>query len=305
LNESRPFEIGAAYALVDAQFSPWLRLSAGARLDVYSTFGESVNPRVALIAKTYEGGNTKLMGGKAFRAPSVYELYYNDDGFTQVASPDLQPESIYSLELEHTHRFSATVTGTAGVFVNYVKDLILEAGEGDEADPLYYENSNVPIATVGAEIGLRRDWRQGWMLGASFSFQNSRFLAGDSLSDLVRLERSPDYRRVANSPDQLASIKGAVPILGRALMLGSRLTFEAGRYDRNELVTDEEQLKTEPFALWDIVFSGEETRWGLSWAVGVYNAFDWGYSLPVSSEFRQDAIAQSGRTFLASGDIVF
>jgi len=305
LDDSRPFEIGAAYALVDGRISPWLRLSAGARLDVYSTFGESVNPRAAVIFKPYDRGNLKVMGGKAFRAPSIYELYYNDDGFTQVASPDLQPESIYSLEVEHTHRFSPTVTGTAAVFMNYVKDLILEAGEGDEVDPLYYVNSEVPIATVGGEVGVRRDWRQGWMVGLSYSFQHSRFLAGDSFSELMSLERSADFRKVANSPEHLAAIKGAVPILGRAVMLGSRLTVEAGRYDRNELVTDAPQQRTDPFAIWDVVFSGEETRWGLSWAAGVYNAFDWRYSLPVSSEFRQDSVAQSGRTFLVSGDLVF
>ena len=47
LDESRPYEIGAAYALFDGRLNPALRLSAGARLDVYSTFGESINTRVA------------------------------------------------------------------------------------------------------------------------------------------------------------------------------------------------------------------------------------------------------------------
>ncbi len=305
LDESRPFEIGAAYALVDGQVSPALRLSAGARLDVYSTFGSSVNPRAALIVKPYARGNLKVMGGKAFRAPSVYELYYNDAGFTQIVSDKLQPESIYSFEIEHTHRFSPTVTGSAALFTNYIKGLILEAGEGDEANPIYYVNSKAPIATVGGELGLRRDWRQGWMLGVSYAYQHSRFLRSGSLSDLVSLEKSPDYRKVANSPEHLASIKGAVPIIGRAVTLGSRLTFEAGRYDRNELATDEPQQKTDAFAVWDVVFSGEEARWGLSWAAGVYNAFDWRYSLPVSSEFRQDSIQQSGRTLLLSAELSF
>jgi outer membrane receptor for ferrienterochelin and colicin len=305
LDESRPYEIGAAYALIDGSVTDDLRLSAGARLDVYSTFGESVNPRAAIIYKPYERGNLKVMGGKAFRAPSIYELYYNDDGFTQVASPDLQPESIYSFEIEHTHRFSPTVTASAAVFSNYVKDLILEAGDGDETSPLYYVNSNVPIVTVGGELGVRRDWRQGYMIGVSYAYQHSRFLAGDSLSQLFGFEKSPDFRKVANSPEHLAALKGAVPIVGRALTLGSRITFETGRYDRNELVTDAAQGKTEAFALWDVVFSGEEARWGLSWAAGVYNAFDWRYSLPVSGEFRQNSIAQSGRTFLVSGELIF
>jgi outer membrane receptor protein involved in Fe transport len=245
------------------------------------------------------------MGGKAFRAPSVYELYYNDDGFTQLPPDDLAPENIYSVEVEHTHRFSPTVTASAGLFTNYVKGLILAAGAGNETDPIQYENSRAPIATVGGEIGVRRDWRQGWTIGASYSYQHSRFLAGDSLSDLIGLKRSPAFRKVANSPEHLLALKGAVPIVGRALMLGSRLTFEAGRYDDREAVTDEPQSMTDGFALWDVVFSGEEARFGLSWAAGVYNAFDWRYTLPVSSEFRQTTIAQSGRTFLVSTDLAF
>ncbi len=305
LDEDRQYQVGAANLLVDGRPAEALRVSAGARLDVYSTFGQSVNPRAAVIVKPYEDGNLKIMGGKAFRAPSVYELYYNDDGFTQIASTDLEPESIYSAEIEHTHRFSPTVTGSVAVFGNYVTDLIIDAGSGDEMDPLYYVNSDAPIATIGSEVGVRREWRQGYMVGVSYAIQRSRFLADESLSGLLSFDKSPDFRQVANSPEHLATLKGAVPILGRAVTLGSRLTFETGRYDRNERAGDDPQSKTDPFAVWDVVFSGEEPRWGLSWAAGVYNAFDWQYALPVSSEFRQNTMAQSGRTLLLSGDLTF
>jgi outer membrane cobalamin receptor len=127
-----------------------------------------------VVGKPYAAGNTKLMFGKAFRAPSVYELYYNDGGFTQVQSPNVGPESIYSVEAEHAHRFSPTISGSASLFCNYAKDLITTAGEGVERSPLRYENAAVPIATVGGELGVRRDFRQGYMLGLSYSFQRSR-----------------------------------------------------------------------------------------------------------------------------------
>ena len=48
-----------------------------------------------------------------------------------------------------------------------------------------------------------------------------------------------------------------------------------------------------------------EARWGLSYAIGVYNAFDARWSVPVSAEFRQTTMPQNGRTFLASGAITF
>ena len=305
LNDQHPYQVGAAYALVDVNPNERLHVSLGARLDAYSTFGRSLNPRAAVVAVPYTGGNTKLMFGKAFRAPSVYELYYNDGGSTQVQSPNTGPENIYSAELEHSHRFSPTVSATIAAFCNYARDLVSAAGQGDEADPIHYVNERAPIATVGGELGLRRDWRQGYMLGVSYSWQRSRFLSGRSLSSLLAFEQSADYRRVANSPEHLGSIKGALPILGRAITLASRLSLESGRFDRNEHRGEDPQTKTDAFAIWDIVVTGRETRYGFSWAAGVYNAFDWRYSLPVSAEFPQRVVPQDGRSFIFSADVTF
>ncbi|HEY3234108.1 MAG TPA: TonB-dependent receptor, partial [Polyangiaceae bacterium] len=282
--------------------SETVRASLGARLDAYSTFGTSINPRAALIWHPYTDGNSKVIAGKAFRAPSIYELYYNDGGTTQIASPDLHPESIYSLELEHSHRFSRTVTGVLALFSNYVTDLVELREAPSDPTLIQYQNSPTPLVTTGAELGIRRDWRQGWMLGASYGFTHAQFLASGGASDLFVLKSNPAKRHAANAPQHSASVKGAVPLLARALTAATRLTLEDVRYDRfeDEDPTAEPQRRTDAAVVWDIVLSGEEKRFGLSYAFGVYNAFDWRYSLPVSPEFRQRTIEQDGRTFLAS-----
>jgi outer membrane receptor protein involved in Fe transport len=143
------------------------------------------------------------------------------------------------------------------------------------------------------------------MVAASYSYQHSTYLAGTSVSDLTSLDEDPDRRRVANSPEHLAALKGALPIIGRNVTAGSRLSFAGPFYDRFELETDPDQGRVQPFVIWDLVFSGYESHWGLNWAVGVYNAFDWRYSLPVSAEFVQRTVRQNGRTFLASADVRF
>jgi outer membrane receptor for ferrienterochelin and colicin len=300
LDDRHPYRVGALYALADADLSKRIRVSAGARYDAYSSFGGSLNPRAALIVSPYRQGTLKIMGGNAFRAPSVYELYYNDGGITQVASPHLHPETITSAEVEHSHRFSPTVVGSAAAYVNHARSLITPAGTGNASDPLHYENANHPLAVVGGELGLRRDFRQGYMLGASYSLAYARFLAGSSASDLASFDSDPRKRHVANAPMHLASLRGAAPLLARALLASTRLSFEGSRYDRNENVTDPPQRHTRPFVVWDIVLSGEEPRFGLLYAVGVYNAFDWRYSLPTTPELTQDTLVQDGRTFLAS-----
>lgn len=263
--------------------------------------------RAAVIVRPYAGGNTKLLAGKAFRAPSLYELYYNDGGITQIAGKSAgnepRPESIYSLELEHSHRISATVSALASVYANYVKDLLVTRGSGDEEDPLQYTNSPSPLLALGAELALRREWRRGWMLQASYGLTRAHYLASDSFSDLLSVETNPEVREVANVPIHLASVKAAAPLFAQ-LTAATRLTLEGPRHDRNELAGDDPQGSSDAAVIWDVVLSGREPRWGLHYAVGVYNVADWRYALPLSSEFTQLTMPQDGRSFLASVTIV-
>ena len=302
----RPFQVGALYALADATLSSRAHLSLGTRLDAYSTFGSSLNPRIALILKPYSAGNTKIIAGKAFRAPSIYELHYNDGGNTQIPSPNLDPESMYSVEVEHAHRFSASLVGTAAAYGNYAAHLISTLGSGTQNDPLYYQNESSPLLVLGGEIGLRREFRQGAMFAVSYGVSVAHFLASNGFSDLASLTTAADKRAVENSPVQMASLKAVIPIINRALSAGSRINIEGPRYDRYESKSDPNtQGKTAGSVLWDIVLSGDEPHYGVHYAFGIYNALDWRYSVPVSNEFTQRSIEQNGRSFLASVDVKF
>lgn len=309
IDDDHPFTLVAGYGTADVQPVKAVKVSAGARFDSYSTFGSSLNPRVALIVKPYEGGNLKVLFGKAFRAPSIYELF-NVSGGGQKRSTGLRPENLYSGELEYSHRFSRTVVGTVSTYANYIENLIAlrDLPDATPTAPSYeYGNTGAPVGTLGGEVELRREWKEGWTVGASYSYQKSRYLKSGSIGDFVAFKRAPDLREVPNAPNHLASIRGGVPILGRALMLMNRLSLEGPRPDRNdrEGLDQPLQRETPPALLWDIVFSGAEPRWGLNYAIGVYNAFDTRWSVPLSAEFRQTTMPQSGRTFLATGGITF
>jgi len=309
LDDDQTFTLVAGYGIADITPTKAVKLSAGARFDSYSAFGSSLNPRAAVILKPYEGGNIKLLGGKAFRAPSIYERF-NTAGGGQKASGTLTPENLYSLEVEYSHRFSRTVVGILSTYGNYIENLIAlrDLPDATPAVPSYaYSNTSSPVGTFGGEAELRREWKEGWMVSASYSFQKSRYLKSGQVGDIIGFKQAPNLREVPNSPNHLVSVKGGVPILGRALMLMNRFTVEGPRADRNDAegLGLPAQRDTPPALLWDIVFSGAEARWGLSYAVGVYNAFDARWSVPVSAEFRQTTMPQNGRTFLASGAITF
>jgi outer membrane receptor protein involved in Fe transport len=300
LSDRQQLVLAAFYANLDMRPLEHLKLSTGVRLDYYSNSGASLNPRVALVATPYPGGNLKLLFGKAFIAPSVFESTYQYDLLVNNSSPseggvygggDLRPENLYSAEMEWTHRLSPFVVATAAVYSNYITDLIAPATlppDAEGAELAQYQNTRTPIGTLGAEVELRREWKEGWMLAGSYSFQHSAYLRSRRLADLLTLERSPDYREVPNSPTHLASLRAAVPLLSRALLLMSRLSVEGGRHDRNSFEADESlQTRTRAAALWDFVFSGREERFGLEYSLGVYNALDSKAEHPVSDEFQR------------------
>jgi outer membrane receptor protein involved in Fe transport len=269
----------------------------GARLDHYSTFGDAVSPRFTVIVKPTDSDVIKLMAGRAFRAPSIYELYYNDGGISQVpacastsACTALQPESIWSGEVEATHHFSTLWTAVASGYASQISNTIeLRTAPGHSADVSMYQNSAADIRALGFEAELRRDWRQGWMAAATYSFSYLQYAKGAGL------------REVPNSPRQMGSLKIAVPLVARALTAMTRLSVEGPRYDRNASPDDPPQQQTSTSAVWDLVFSGELPDWHARYSLGVYNLADWKYQLPVSPEFAPlVTIPQSGRSVVGS-----
>jgi len=289
-----PFTSVGGYAIGDFAFSKRFKVSAGARLDYFSNVDKydplrAFSPRVAVIAKPYAAGNLKVMLGKAFRTPSVYELYYQSS--QQVRAQGLQPEQVFSGEVELTHHFTPSVSGIVAGFTNYVADLIelSDVGGGQQQ----YKNSTAPVMVAGGELEVRREWRQGFMLAAQVTAQRVMYLD------------DPTRREVPNSPYVLGSVKAAVPVIGRTIVAMTRLTLEGPRFDRNVNATDPPQGTTDPAVVWDLVFSGEIERTGLRYNIGLYNLLDWKHDTVPSVEFRQRTIMQQGRTLLASLQLAF
>jgi outer membrane cobalamin receptor len=299
-HNSKPFTVAAAYIAVDGQIGPRTRVSLGTRLDHYSTFGDSANPRLAAIFHPWQDGTWKFIVGRAFRAPSVYELYYNDGGYTQVANPDLKPEVIYSAETEYTHHIAPTVATTWSLWGNTVHNLIdTQVIALNGQNPAQFVNTTNPIVAYGTDVSLRRDWRQGWMLEANYGWEHVTFLRSAAVSDLFALATDSERQHVSNYPTQNVGVRAVAPIFAKQLLLGTRWTYVDSRWTRYKPSNAEAQIQTDPAVLWDLVLSGEEQRFGLGYYVGAYNLFNWRYSLPVGFEFAQRTMPQLGRSVIA------
>lgn len=296
LDEEPRFFVLGGYVVAEVKPLDLLTLNVGGRYDFVSTFADGAfSPRAAVIVRPWDTGIVKLIGGSAFRAPSVYELRYNDGGVTQVTPDSLSPERIWTGELELTQRIDEEVSAIASVFYNYIESPITT--EVVPTGQFRYANSTDVAQTVGAEAEVRREWRQGWMLSVSYSYQRTRI--GDLLSDA-------DEARLTNSPEHLVGFRGAAPIVPELLTIALRVRVESARLGLRTLADGSTRLvEGDVPLLADLVLSGEVSEIGLSYALGVRNAFDWQYRYPGGEDIAVPFLPQPGRTFFLQTTVRF
>jgi outer membrane receptor for ferrienterochelin and colicins len=274
LDDHRSSQTVGVYAEEEFRIGPRVLLNAGLRYDDYfSTFGGTLNPRVAFIVSPAQATTLKVLYGRAFRAPNPYELYYDNSPLT----PALGPERIATGEVVVEQRVGRLMQVTGSVFRNAVSDLITQrTGSTDTIDGLYYQNVEGATAT-GAEYEVQGEWPGHFRARLAHSFQ--------SVQDEFTGERA------SNSPAQVASLVVDAPIERAGLLaafdahyVGARRTVHGGTIGAAFVA--------------NVTVSHEPAGRGLGVAATINNLFDARYGDPGSVEHRQEVIPQDGRTFV-------
>ncbi len=285
LDVNRRYSILSGYGLAEWSPVPLLRLTGGLRVDSFSTVPAGVSFRLASIFRFNPRSTLKLMGGGAFRAPSPYEQSYTDIVTQRPACPtatcSLRPERAYTGEIEFVQRvtddWSFLLAGNGGVLL----DKMGSAGSGNPGDLIRYENEAANVLSVGGDVEVRREFRQGWLFAANYNIQHTRYLDA-TLADPT----------LVNAPNHQGGIRMVAPLIEPYANAAVRLTVTAPRRVRLD-----EDLWTAPAVLGDFVISGQVPRLGLRYAVGVYNVLDWRWDVPVTPSFTSKTMQQQGRTF--------
>ncbi len=129
---------------------------AGVRIDEHSTFGSAVSPKVGLSFDVNDQLVVRTSLGRAFRAPSLLELYQPDVVFGNItfsANPELNPEYVVSADIGIDYMPADNLTLRADVFGNDMADLI---GKRVEGASLSFDNVT-DAWSAGLEFGA--DWQ--------------------------------------------------------------------------------------------------------------------------------------------------
>jgi outer membrane receptor for ferrienterochelin and colicins len=121
VSDSAPFlrphsrRVSYVYAQDEWAFTQDWYLTAGLRRDHYSDFGNTTNPRVALVWETAYNLTSKL--------PSFTELYSINNPVT-LGNPNLKPETNQSAELAFAWQAASTVQANLNLFRYQMKDIL-------------------------------------------------------------------------------------------------------------------------------------------------------------------------------------
>ncbi|HPC65642.1 MAG TPA: TonB-dependent receptor, partial [Anaerohalosphaeraceae bacterium] len=251
-----------------------LTVNAGIRRDYYHQTGAQLNPRAAVIYKLTDTAAVKLLAGRAFRAPSSYELYYQDSGNTAKANPNLQPETIKTYEAVFENRFSEHWMATFSVFHYQMNDLIDQTIDPDD-NLMQYRNIS-QVTADGYEAALIGKWQNGLQTRASLA----------SAATLDKSTRS----KLANSPAHLVNFGLIYPLLEEKLFAGLDIKYISKRKTLSGGHTDDAVIT-------NLTLTYDNVLNNLDMQLGLYNLFDVKYEHPGFIEHLQDTIEQDGRTF--------
>jgi iron complex outermembrane receptor protein len=259
----------AVYAQDEIRLARWLIVNAGLRYDGYAAF-RRVTPRAALIVMPSWTQSVKYLYGRAFRSPNAFELTAEFFGERVKA---LRPESIDTHEL---------------VWERYVNDWLRTSVS------TYWYKAEGLITLVpddAAFLGLAFV-NQGEVRAKGLELEAQMRLRGESRALVSYALQSPveqeTLTRLPNSPTHIAKARISLPgptarsfVSVEGQYLSSRGTLAGAKVSAAATV---DVTMVQPL--------------GRSWELSgsVRNIFDARYSDPVSTQHRQDAISQNGRT---------
>lgn len=227
-------------------------LTTGVRYDKYSDFGETINPRVALVWETNKSLTTKFLYGSAFRAPSFGELF-NQNNPVNLGRSDLDPEKIDTYEIALHFNLSEQLQTSLNLFHYQARDMI-EYVPDEGATTQTAQNAR---DQDGHGFEWVANWKpqKKWQVNFNYSWQK----AEDAKSDT----------NIADTPNQQFTVSTFWEFQPN-WFIHSKLNWVGDR-KRNSIDPREE---IDDYTLIDLTLRGKEILPGVDFALAVRNLTD-------------------------------
>jgi iron complex outermembrane receptor protein len=243
-------------------------VTAGMRLDGYPGFAPVFSPRADLVWRLTPRLSWKLLAGSSFRAPSVYEAWYEDA--VTVIHPGLGPERVITVE-SGLVRASHAATWTLSAYVNRIRGLIDLLPLDTSGTQHFANRERVLSRGIESEVEIVRP--SGTRARLALACQTSE--DEDLDAELTNSPRWNAHVALTHAPAE-----GGVSFGGGVRALSPRLTLAGARTD------------------WAVIADarvGARIARGVEIGVEGRNLLDARYGDPGSGEHLLDQIAQDGR----------
>ncbi|MFN3921697.1 MAG: TonB-dependent receptor, partial [Caldimicrobium sp.] len=193
------------------------------KYDSRDTF--SFNPKTSFVYKPFEKTVLRASIGKAFRPPTVYELYRTwttSRGITYAGNPTLKPERSISWDFGIDQELWKGAKFKATYYENYIKDLIYTK----TVNATYREKINAGKAiSKGIECEVEQNLIPGFKLFANFTYTNAKIKKNEAKPE-------SEGKRLTDIPEKMFN-------LGLVVKKGSFTASITGRYVGKQYNDDE------------------------------------------------------------------
>jgi iron complex outermembrane receptor protein len=138
------------------------------------------SPKGAIVCKPFEQTTVKISGGRAFRAPTNYDLYRtwtSASGITYNSNPDLKPETTISWDAGISQGLWQGANITVTYYENYLSDLIYSSTTGKTNNKLNAGKGE----SKGVEMEAEQRFGQRVRVFGTYTYADSRITENSSV----------------------------------------------------------------------------------------------------------------------------
>ncbi|NVL89505.1 MAG: TonB-dependent receptor [Desulfobacterales bacterium] len=205
-------------------------LVGGLRYDDHSNFGSEVNPKLSLMYKFSEDTTFRASVGKAFKSPTIRQLYYDTPykhgDYYCKSNRDLQPETAvgYSASIEQ-FLFDQGIMVNLGYFRTDVEDMVIREDTGTTYNglPLKVYKNVEEAWTQGLELMCRTYLAEEFSTSLSYTYTDS--------------ENKETGKELTYTPKHVFSISPAYELKKYGLGTSATISYIGKQYKNSDNTT--------------------------------------------------------------------